>query len=76
VTAPQTAYDNDPRVAWDGGNGWNVTVPHLDIRDGLPTGHVERWTDGTAESYWVIGNPERQQHASPDEALARFLGAA
>lgn len=73
MNEPKTAYSSHPGVVWDGMAGWDVTV--------MPgaTGRVEviHGAGGLeAESYWTSGSdPERQQHASPDEALARFLGA-
>jgi hypothetical protein len=70
VTAPQTKYDGYPGMVWNG-NGWD-----LDCGCGNPEARVELVVGANgveAESFWASGDPERQQHASPDEALARFL---
>ena len=72
MNAPQTAYAGDSRAVWDGMAGWDVTVAPG------ATGHVEVFHGAAgleAESWWTSGSdPDRRQHASPDEALARFLG--
>ncbi|WP_033338923.1 hypothetical protein [Catenuloplanes japonicus] len=72
MTAPKTKYDGHENLAWNG-NGWDVLcwpgAAHTHARVELFAG-----ANGVeAESYWTEGDPERQQHASPDEALDRFL---
>jgi hypothetical protein len=75
IGAPQTKYDGSEHLAWNG-NGWDVLcwagADHMHARVELFVGG-----DGMqAESYWTEGDPERQQHATVNEALDRFLAVA
>lgn len=75
VIAPKTKYDGHELLAWNG-NGWDVLcwggAAHSHARVELIIG-----ADGMeAESYWTNGAPDRQQHATVEGALDRFLAEA
>ncbi len=70
-----SAYDNDPRVDYNGGGIYDLELPGIAGVPGSQDGRVQPCADSFMfEAFMLTDNPVRRQFRTVDEAIRPLIG--